>query len=91
MAFSGKNNGFGARNLYQDEDGIATTQSQATYAARVQILLLVTCLLSLLGFSAALSSGYYTAKNLEILTSLNILDLLRYSICHLLWVSGNIA
>ena len=89
MAFSGKNNGLGTRNLYQDEDGIATTQSQTNYATRVQILLLATCVLSSLGFIAALSSGYYTAKNLELLTSLNILDLLRYSIGHLLWVSRN--
>lgn len=83
MAFLGNSNGL----VYQDEDGIANLQSQATYTARVKNLQLLTCALSSMGFVAAVSGRHYTAKNIELLLSLSISESLTYSVSHMLWVS----
>ena len=71
--------------MYLDEDGVATNQSQAVYDGRIRLLLFATCLLSFAGFGTSVSNGDYTRERLQFPTFLNISDLLEY--CNLLWVS----
>ncbi len=74
------------KNMYMDEDGTATKQSQDAYDARMRILLSATSLLSWLGFGAAILNREYGQDNLQFTSPLNEqFYILRWS--KFLWVS----
>jgi len=75
-------------NMYSDEDGIATKQSQAIYDTRMRILLSTTSLLSWLGFGAAIFNAEYARENLHLKLIVKQSDLLGWS--KYLWVSCEI-
>lgn len=74
--------------MYRDDDGVATTQSQVLYDARMRLLLILTCILSFVGYGAAVANGDYAIENLRFPSPLKISDLLEYG--KWLWVRRRI-
>jgi hypothetical protein len=71
--------------MYQDEDGVATKQSQAVYEGRIRLLIFMACFLSFEGFGAAVLNGEYAQEKLLLPVTLNTSDPLEYR--KWLWVS----
>jgi len=74
-------------NIYSDEDGVATKESQAAYDARVRMLRSLIVLLSWLGLCVAVLNGEYARENLHLTSSLTQLIFLHGT--KFLWVSRN--
>lgn len=71
--------------MYEDEDGIATKQSEAVYATRTRLLLFMNAVLSWLGFGAAILHGEYDRDDLHLLFSSGLSGLCGWT--SFLWVS----
>ena len=73
--------------MYRDNDGVASTQSQALYDTRMRLLLFVTCVLSFVGCGAAVLNRDYAQEDMQFPLSLEPSDLMVYG--KWLWVSIN--